>query len=215
MTQNATDWIALFEEDDVPFILATLLRCGQLLRKTHETENEDKLSKRLRLLIRRDSQFRDSGIVLDREVEVFDDSSDSEDPIGILDFRFLGHGERRGPDWYFAVEAKRMHVSFPSGWKSLVSEYVTNHQGMMCFITGRYARGLGCGGMLGYVFDGDVDSARAAVAKSVEANSTLLTNTPHCTLTVSNILPASKEIGESVHFLESGRFVIYHVFLPV
>jgi hypothetical protein len=39
---------------------------------------------------------------------------------------------------YFAVEAKRLHVSLPSGWQSLVAEYVGGNQGMMCFITGRY-----------------------------------------------------------------------------
>src|ERR1035441_7926256 len=34
---------------------------------------------------------------------------------------------------YFGIESKRLHVSFPSGWQSLISEYVTGHQGMMCF----------------------------------------------------------------------------------
>jgi hypothetical protein len=34
----------------------------------------------------------------------------------------------------------------------------------MCFIEERYARGLENSGMLGYVFDDDIESARSSVA---------------------------------------------------
>lgn len=213
MTHDASSWISLFEEDEVSFILATVLRCGEHLHKNHETELEDKLNKRLRLLICRDPLFRDSGLVLDREVEIFDDTS--EDPIGILDFRFLGCGERRHADWYFAIEAKRLHVSFPSKWKSLVPEYVTHHQGMMCFITGRYCRGQQCGAMLGYVFDGRVENARAAVAESIRTNSLKLTRSGSCELRPSTVLGEEGRVSESSHVLEGGPFTLYHLFVGV
>src|SRR6266487_7211588 len=118
----------------------------------YDTEREDKLSNRLRWLVRRDEAFRQSGMVVDREVPVFDDNS-SEEPIGRIDFRFLSAQRHTDADWHFVIEAKRLHVTFKkAGWQSLVSEYVTGHQGMMCFIDRRYARDLTESAMLGYVF---------------------------------------------------------------
>ena len=82
MSQDASSWIPLFPEDEVAFILTVVLRCSGSLKKKHDLEREDQLSNRLRWLIRRDMTFRQSGMRVDREVPVFDDDSDSEDPIG-------------------------------------------------------------------------------------------------------------------------------------
>lgn len=215
MRRVAREWVSLFEEDEVPFILAAVLRCGARLRKKDDNENEGKLSNRLRLFLCRDPAFRDSGIMVDREAPIYDNSAEQEDPIGRLDFRFLGRPQRRDTEWYFAIESKRLHVSFPSGWKSCVSEYVTDHQGMMCFVTQRYSRGLFCAGMLGYVMDGNIKGARNAVAAAIRDNSEQMTRAPPCELTACTILAGDERIGESVHKLEHGRFVIYHIFIAV
>ena len=61
---------------------------------------------------------------------------------------FLFSTGSRKPWPYFVIESKRLHVSFASGWQSLVPEYVAGNQGMMCFINERYARDLESGGML-------------------------------------------------------------------
>jgi len=153
-------------------------------------------------------------IVVDREVYVYDD--DQEEPTGRLDFRFLWTGEAAHSQLYFAIEAKRLHVTFPSGRKKdLVSEYVTGNQGMMCFIEQRYSQGLASGGMLGYVFDGDTEEARTSVAGSIAANRERLRTAPPFKLVLSSVLPGDSRVSETIHALAHGAFIIYHLFVAV
>jgi hypothetical protein len=216
MSLNAAAWIPLFPKDDVPFILTMVLRCCGGLRKNHEREREDRISNRLRMLIRRDEAFRRSTMVVDREVPVFDDDAESEEPIGRIDFRFLSPRRQTASDWHFVIEAKRLHVTFKaSGWKPLVSEYVTGHQGMMCFIDERYARGLTESAMLGYVFDGDTEKADNAISASITANAAKLKCAAPSRLVPSQILNGPTGISESVHNLPKRRFTIYHLFAAV
>jgi len=216
MSQDAKAWVPLFPKDDVSFILASVLRCSANLHKKHDTEREDRLSNRLRMLIRRDAAFRQSGIVVDREVSVFNDNSDSEEPIGRIDFRFLSAHRQADADWHFVIEAKRLHVTFKrTGWQSLAAAYVTGHQGMMCFIDGRYARNLTESAMLGYVFDGKVEKARNSVAESIAASPVKLKCAVPSQLSPSQIVDGLSIISESRHTLPQGTFKIYHLFVAV
>ena len=139
---EADGWIPLFPDEEIPFILAAVLHCSDTLRKKNATEHETRISNRLRKLLIQDGELRLRPIHLDPEVNVYDDAVDEENAIGRLDFRFLYLTQTQFPRPYFAIEAKRLHVTFPSGWKSCVHKYVTDHQGMMCFIEQRYAQGL-------------------------------------------------------------------------
>ncbi len=158
---------SLFPADEIPLILDTVLRYAGMLRKEHETEREDVLSDRLFQLLRRDKTFRAAPFVPVREHQIFDDSI-KEGHSGRIDINFIC---LPGDKTYFAIEAKRLHVTFPSGWQSLVSEYLIGEQGMMCFITGKYARFQHAAAMLGYVFDGKVTKARTGLAEGVRNNS--------------------------------------------
>jgi hypothetical protein len=215
MNQAATQWVPLFPDGEIPFILAAILRCSTDLRKKHATEHENKLSNRLRKLLVQDAVLRARPVWLDRESSLFDDEAASENPIGRLDFRFLFSTAEHKPWPYFGIEAKRLHVTFDSGWGSLVPEYVTGYQGMMCFIEQRYAQDLASGGMLGYVFDGDVEKARAAIAVSIASNRQKLKGAPSFNLVPSAILPGDFGVTESVHVLPHGNFTIYHLFIAV
>src|SRR5205085_142787 len=121
----------------------------------------------------------------------------------------------RKPWPYFIIETKRLHVTFPSGWHSLVPEYVTGHQGMMCFIDQRYSRSLTTGGMLGFVFDGEIEKARDSVSASIAANSAKLKGAEPFWLSVSEIVTGRPPISESSHTLPHGLFTIYHLFVAV
>lgn len=216
MSEDAKAWVPLFPEEEVPFLLTTVLRCCVSLRKKHDTEREDKLSNRLRWLIRRDAVFRQSGMVVDREVPVFDDDSDSEEPIGRIDFRFLSAQRQKAADWHFVIEAKRLHVTFKkAGWQSLVSEYVTGDQGIMCFVNQRYARCLTEGAMLGYVFDGKVDKARDSIAASIAAHPDKLKGAALFRLLPSKLVTGFSDVSESFHALPQGVFKISHLFVAV
>lgn len=213
---EAAEWVGpLFPVGEVPFILAAVLRCSANLRKRNATEYETRISGRLRDLLVKDKELRNRPIHLDPEAYVYDNEGGDANRIGRLDFRFLYSTQTRHPWPYFAIEAKRLHVEFASGWKSLVSEYVTGDQGMRCFIEQRYGRGLASGGMLGYVFDGQVDRAHTAVATSIEENRTRLKALPPFKLAPSSVLPEDSRVSETTHRLAHGDFVIYHLFVAV
>ena len=215
MRHDAAKWVPLFPEGEVPFILAAVLRSGARLKKVHALELENDLSDRLRDLLDRDSGLRARPIELFREVPLYDRKRMRQKQLGRSDLMFLYSTGTRKPWPYFVIESKRLHVTFLSGWKSLVSDYVTGHQGMMCFVEERYARGLESGGMLGYVFDGDIESARSSVAASIGSNHGQLQCSRTPGLGPSSVLKNDFGVSESFHSISNRSFRIYHVFLAV
>jgi hypothetical protein len=215
MRSDADKWIPLFPEEEVPFILAAVLRSGARLKKLHSTELENDLSDRLRDQLDRDPGLRARPVDLFREVPLYDRKRARQKQLGQADLVFLYSTGVRKPWPYFAIEAKRLHVTFPSGWQALISEYVTEDQGMMCFIGGRYASGLASGGMLGYVFDGEVEKARSCIGHSIDPNHHKLKCCSPPYLGPSTILAGDSRVSESAHSLSQGAFTIYHLFLAV
>jgi hypothetical protein len=215
MTHQAAEWVPLFPEEEVSNILAAVLRSGSRLKKLHSTELENDLSDRLRDLLDREPTIRDRPVEIFREVPLYDRRRSRQRQAGRTDLMFLYSTGVSKPWPYFVIETKRLHVAFPSGWKPLVSEYVTGYQGMMCFIEGRYSPGLASGGMLGYVFDGAVKKAQAAISASVEANHARLRCGPAPRFGPSSLLTGHPRVCESQHSLPVGVFTIYHLFLPV
>jgi hypothetical protein len=215
MSHNASNWIPLFPEEEVPFILAAVLRSGTRLRKEHATELENDLSDRLRDILDRDSGLRGRPVELFREVPLYDRKRARRKQLGRTDLMFLYSTGAQKPWPYFVIESKRLHVKFPSGWQSLVSEYVKGHQGMMCFVKGRYSSGLVSGGMLGYVFDGKIEEARSSVCTSVEANRKQLRCDAQSPFRPSSTLTGKSKVSESLHSLAHGSFTVYHLFVAV
>jgi len=86
---------------------------------------------------------------------------------------------------------------------------------MMCFIEERYARGLESGGMLGYVFDGEIERARSSVAASIESNQGPLQCSRTPRFGPSSVLKDDIRVSESSHSLSNRSFRIYHLFLAV
>lgn len=225
-------WRQPFPESEIPFILAGILRCMGAVKKKNDHERENPITTRLWKRLRRDAELNTRPTHLDPEAwEV--DEKDEDGKIGRLDLRFLFSTGTLKPWPCFAIEAKRLHVTFPkAGWSSLVPEYVTSHtskpvedeQGMMCFVSGRYSRGLRAGAMLGYVFDGRVEAARAAIATAIQTHAKKLKLVPSTRLTDSTILAGHSGISESLHDLADEidlddlfreRFTIYHLLVPV
>lgn len=215
MRHDAAQWIPVFPEEEVPFILAAVLRSGARLRKVHGTELENDLSDRLRDILDRDSGLRARPVELFREVPLYDRRRARRKQLGRTDLMFLYSTGTRKPWPYFVIESKRLHVEFPSGWQSLVSEYVTGHQGMMCFVDGRYSNGLLSGGMLGYVFDGDIEKAQSSVLASVEANRKQLKCEVEPPFQPSTALTGKSQVRETLHSLAHGAFTVYHLFVAV
>jgi hypothetical protein len=215
MRHDAAEWVPLFPEEEVPFILAAVIRGGARLKKLHETELENDLSDRLRDELDRDLVLRGRPVEIFREVPLYDRKRARRKQLGRTDLMFLYSTGAYKPWPYFVIESKRLHVTFPCGWQPLISEYVTGHQGMMCFIDQRYAQGLAAGGMLGYVFDGQIDKARASVGASIASNHRQLKCSGSAPVAPSSVLAGVNQISETTHSLPHGAFVIYHLFLAV
>ncbi len=212
---EATEWVPLFPAEEIPFILEAVLRCASGLRKEHATELENSVSDRLRDFLDQDSELRGRPIELFREVPLYDRQRARKKPLGRSDIMFLYSTGVRKPWPYFAIEAKRLHVTFPSRWDSCVHKYVTDRQGMMCFIEQRYGKGLASGGMLAYVFDGNLESARNSVGASIEASREKLKTAHPFKLVMSSVLPGDSRVSETTHALVHGDFIIYHLFVAV
>lgn len=85
---------------------------------------------------------------------------------------------------------------------------------MMRFVKGQYAPRMKAGGMLGYVFDGEIDKARTSINKSVRNKRIVLRLLPPEQLTRSAIL-TEMQIDETGHDLVERLFTIYHVLVAV
>lgn len=205
MNGDARDWIPLFPDEEIPHILEAISRCMSGIRKLHPQENETRITKRLCIKLKADYALRQRPILIDREAVEDDEEADAE---GRLDLRFMLQDPARKPPPYFAVEAKRLHVTFPSGWQSLVPEYVKGDQGMMCFITGRYSKGLRSGAMLGYVFDGDIPRAAKSISVAVATYAKALR------LAETNSTNPGYQWTTS-HHLRDRNFVIFHFLAEV
>ena len=109
----------------------------------------------------------------------------------------------------FILESKRLNTP-----KSNASEYV-GEGGMMCFITGKYSAGLPCGAMLGYVMDGNLARAHAAVCKAIISKRQPLRLRRDGELRRSSLMSEHKWHGKTHHLLQDGAFTIYHLLLKV
>jgi hypothetical protein len=223
---NFECWREPFPPDEIPFILSAVLRCMAGQRKRSDDEYENPISRRLLNKLRCDTELCKRPVWADSQVDEIDENS-SDGVSGILDIRFLYFGIKLPPLPMFTIEAKRLHVNFPSGWKSLVSEYVTSdtakpvekEQGMMCFVSGRYSKGLRAGAMLGYVFDGNVNGAQKSIADAIKNHAQKLRLKQGTKFKTSAILPNDSGISETSHELEflgqNNIFTIYHLLVPV
>ena len=171
--------------------------CGSLLRVGQIRTKPDKM-------------LRAAPFVPVREHQIFEKST-QEGHSGRIDINFIC---LPGDESYFAIEAKRLHVDFPSGWKSLVREYVAEEQGMMCFINGKYSRFQRSAAMLGYVFDGNVNKARTGIAASVRKNVVALRLALPHQLQRSRVVPLDR-VDETRHSFDSRQFTIYHLLISV
>ena len=116
-------------------------------------------------------------------------------------------------DAYFVFECKRLNVWYESGFATEASTYV-GATGMGCFISGQYPTTCGCGGMLGYVMDGDVPSAVAAVNRALAGHRHELYLHPPLELSPAAISP-DRRVRQTMHQRGQTTLLIYHIFLPL
>jgi len=206
---DASLWADLFPDYLVSDILGLVVKTWQRFKKPNSRDLEVPITRRFREELRRGKDFLELPFTIWPESSETDPTTGKE--IGRIDIRFL-HGWRE--DVYFAFECKRLRIPYESRIRNNTSEYVST-DGMMCFITGKYSKGLVSGGMIGYVMDSDVRAAIKSVKQAIDRTCTILCLVRGTSLSSCSIIPNKKTIKETIHELPNRKFSIYHIFLSV
>ncbi len=135
------------------------------------------------------------------------DWNDLGKEISRTDIRLYPPGPKRH-SVCFVFECKRLNTS-----SSDAARY-GGAKGMMCFVTGKYSTGMPFGGMIGFVMDGNLSSAKTAVFNIIHKNRNRLRVSPNGQYQQCSLLSESFH-GETHHKLTDGSFVMYHLLLGV
>lgn len=212
MTRNPVGTYGqLFPQQHIPVILLLLLQVGKNIHKQTATDREDWLTTRLYRQLIRVPSFRDGPLQIHLQPDIVSSDADPEinTPEGRLDLQVsCGFGY----EIYFAIEAKRLRVSLPSRLFLGGQEYVKD--GMMRFVSGQYASFMQAGAMLGYVYDGEKENARADIDQQIQKEAIELKLKEPKRLAPSPILP-NQPIDETNHDLDRRSFTIFHLLLDV
>lgn len=201
---------SLFPRNRIPGILKSIILAGETLAKKRDRDREDWITRRLHQRLICSHPFRNGPLTIQLQPEIPSSEKEADAPGGRID---LLVPTEYGYQIYFALEAKRLRFHSPNGrFKTGNDEYIKN--GMMRFITGRYSPYMENGGMIGYVFDGDIANARSGVGKRIESEAERLKLMPPMCLAASQVLP-DNHVDETRHDLKTRCFTIYHLFISV
>lgn len=202
---DASLWGDLFPDHLIPDILKLVVDTWRTFAKPKSTDHEVPISRRFCEDLRREKDSRRLPFRISPESSETDPISGKE--IGRIDIRFT-HGYRDRV--YFAFECKRLRINRTT---PNTHAYVST-DGMMCFIDGKYAGNLDSGGMIGYVMDGDVPKAIAAVSKAIANKAMELCLETGTGMTASSMVP-NESVAETYHKITTRHFTIYHLFLAI
>ncbi len=150
---------------------------------------------------------RRSPFFFDANVKLLDANKDTE--LGEVDIRVM-HG--LNSKVFFAFECKCLNVVRKGKRNSLSGDYV-GPDGMGCFLSGKYWGGNDCGGMIGYVMDNDLDSAKLAVNNALRRNVRQLGLQKPEELNPTPICPEESRCSETRHSINTKLIIIYHILL--
>lgn len=117
----------------------------------------------------------------------------------------------KGERPYFVFESKKLNIS---EWESNAYDYVGD-EGMGHLLAGGYTSELDFSGMLGFVMDGNVASAKRSVEKQLANKSAELRLHGEAKIHSSTFMPKGSPHGETHHHNGSKATVLFHMFLAV
>lgn len=204
-----------FDEDYLVEILDAVIRAWARMRRPGRREIEDRVTFRLAGRIVNDPLFADLPYDVVPQYWLLGLNGER---LGRLDLRFKHRQSARD---YFTFEAKRLHVTYPSGARRAEYSKYTGKDGMMCFIKGKYASGMQAAGMLAYVMDGDCRRAWDGVHDQIERRRPQLKLLARSRLAISPLCLRTKNLvvgahlGETYHKLTPRNLRILHLMLPI
>lgn len=198
-------WASLFPDTLIPRVLGLIVDSWKDFRTTQAEEVP--ITQEFFIALDHNHELLRLPFLIDFEVILPSGTGSAQQ--GRIDLRIIQGYCRKV---YFSIECKRLHVNFPSGFKTLADKYVT--EGMYRYFNGQYASGLDKGGMLGYVMDGKVDQAIIDVQAAIESRRADLSMRNTETLKACSIF-TSPQAKETCHnYGPHKKFTVFHVFLP-
>ena len=160
------DWTERFRRLDVRFLECVVELWPQCVAVLPPDPHEDTITINLVSIISKDGKARRLFHHLAYQHEPFGYTVEGRAySKGKIDMALLLDRER---ERYLAYECKRLNVVRNGKMHSLATRYVL--KGMVRFITEQYADGLPVGCMLGYVMDGNVNTARTRVRAAISSH---------------------------------------------
>ncbi len=206
----ALEFVKLFHFEDIPRIIQNIRDCCKKLKRKSPYEKENDLSKRLYKQLWRLPEYHTGPIEPQMESWVVDMDEDEPEITGRTDIKFTCG---RGVQTYFAVEAKRLFITYPKGGKaSLVMDYIND--GMIRYVSGQYASKMTAGAMLGYVFDNSINDTKKALVAAIEKEKINLRLAIGGSWQASS-LSVTPIVDETRHALTGRDFTIYHILAKV
>ena len=154
---DPSDWAERFKRLDVRFLERVVALWPRCLAALPANPHEDRITISLVTAVSRDPQARRLFHHLAFHHEPFGYTDEGwAYSKGQIDMALLLDRER---ERYLAYECKRLNVIQTGKWRSLATPYMT--EGVVRFVSEKYAADLPVGCMLGYVMDGNVSTARA------------------------------------------------------
>lgn len=111
----------------------------------------------------------------------------------------------------FVVENKRLNVA------GEVQRYAVRYaeDGMARFVSGRYSPDMPCGGMVGFVMDGDCQAAYRQLQNTIGARREILGMQNNARWTGDLSLPCYPNNGKTDHRRANGTIRLFHIMLPL
>lgn len=163
-------WLKNLKDIDEQLILCVVKVWPQVIARLNQNSKEDHITERLVDLLRKDRGTIKYGF-LDCQFKLREeDISGDFTTKGILDMAlFLDQDHER----YIAYECKRLNTVSKDGKRSsLAGAYI--EEGVMRYVTAKYAEELPFGCMIGYVMDGDTGFVIKQLESAIDNRKELL-----------------------------------------
>ncbi len=201
-------WIDLLDPL-VPQIIELVVATWEGLQRPAPDEREDDVSNRLCAALRKGRDRSEYQFQIHPQAVILE--PDAGEELGRMDIAFwpLIPSE----EIYFCLECKRLNVVYDGKARPYTAEYVAH--GMLRFVTGQYSRSTRHGGMLGYVYDGNVAGAMANVEANINARVAQLGMAPPGRFLESTIRRDDPHARETHHRrqYEQTLFRLHHLFV--
>jgi hypothetical protein len=126
----------------------------------------------------------------------------------------LRHHYIKGQKPYFDFESKRLNITYVGVTNSNAHEYVGD-EGMGCLLAGGYDTVPDYSGMLAFVMNGNIATAKRSIEAQIKRKSEELRLHGKPKIHSSTLMPQSGSHGETQHNADGQKCVIFHMFLPV